>query len=149
MRGSPCPENTRILCRYYKDINNGGSTTDRSLAGLCKAFEVKVGVHQGSALITLLFNLGIDVLTKNIPSPLPRTLLYADDNDTAIHLQEVWTHYLFCLLVFRLHLAPTFHGVSVPLTDTLQLLCVELSSNLNFGQYIESKYLTINAHCWT
>ena len=36
-------------------------------------------------------------------------------------------------------MAPTFRGVSVPLTDRLQFLGVELSANLNFGQYIESK----------
>lgn len=36
-------------------------------------------------------------------------------------------------------LAPTFRNVSVAMTDSLQLLGVELSSNLNFGQYIESK----------
>ena len=36
-------------------------------------------------------------------------------------------------------LTTTFRGISVPLTDSLQLFGVELSSNLNFGQYIESK----------
>ena len=39
----------------------------------------------------------------------------------------------------RIHLSPTFRCVSLLLTDSLQLLGVELSSNLNFGQYIESK----------
>ncbi|CAH2090623.1 unnamed protein product [Euphydryas editha] len=41
-----------------------------------------------------------------------------------------------------LHLAPTFRNVSVEITDFLQLLGVELSSNLNFGQHIESKAKT-------
>ncbi|CAH2096385.1 unnamed protein product [Euphydryas editha] len=41
-----------------------------------------------------------------------------------------------------LHLAPTFRNVSVEITDSLQLLGVELSSNLNFGQHIESKAKT-------
>ena len=31
------------------------------------------------------------------------------------------------------------YNTTVPLTDSLQLLGVELSSKLNFGQYIESK----------
>ena len=39
----------------------------------------------------------------------------------------------------QIHLALKFRCVSVPLTDSLQVLGVELSSNLNFGQYIESK----------
>ena len=46
---------------------------------------------------------------------------------------------LFAAKRSRVHLAPTFRGVSVPLTDSLQLLGVELPSKLNFGQYIESK----------
>ncbi|KAL0878611.1 hypothetical protein ABMA27_003690 [Loxostege sticticalis] len=36
-------------------------------------------------------------------------------------------------------LSPTFRGTSVPVTDTLQLLGIELSSDLNFGTAIESK----------
>lgn len=67
-------------------------TRVRSLAGLSKAFVVKVGGHQGSALSPLLFNL-MDYVTKDIPSPLSWTLLYADDivlaTNTAIYLQEL------------------------------------------------------------
>ncbi|CAH2251936.1 jg13822 [Pararge aegeria aegeria] len=36
-------------------------------------------------------------------------------------------------------LAPTFRGVSVPISDHIELLGVNISSNLNFGKCIESK----------
>ncbi|XP_013181000.1 PREDICTED: uncharacterized protein LOC106127467 [Papilio xuthus] len=36
-------------------------------------------------------------------------------------------------------LAPTFQNVSLEFNDCLQLLGVQISSNLNFGQFIESK----------
>jgi len=40
------------------------------------------------------------------------------------------------------HPAPTFRNEPVPLTDSLQLLGVELTSKINFGPYIESKAKT-------
>ena len=46
---------------------------------------------------------------------------------------------LFSTKRSQIHLAPTFRCVSVPLTDNPQVLSVELSSNRNFRQYIESK----------
>ncbi|GBP42868.1 Retrovirus-related Pol polyprotein from type-2 retrotransposable element R2DM; Endonuclease [Eumeta japonica] len=54
------------------------STRVRSQAGVSKAFEVRVGVHQGSALSPLLFNFVMDYLVKDILSPLPWTILYTD-----------------------------------------------------------------------
>ncbi|XP_063377554.1 uncharacterized protein LOC134664738 [Cydia fagiglandana] len=44
------------------------STQVRSLAGTSNPFEVKVSVHQGSALSPLLFNIVMDYLTKDIQS---------------------------------------------------------------------------------
>ena len=41
---------------------------------------------------------------------------------------------LFSIQRNRIHLPPAFRGVSVPLIDNLQVLGVELSSNLCFGQ---------------
>ncbi|XP_072934923.1 uncharacterized protein [Epargyreus clarus] len=94
----PIPEITTMEVR---DMYNNVSTRVRSLAGLSKAFEVRVGVHQGSALSPLLFNLVMDFLTKDIPAPLPWTILYADDivlaDDSAQQLQDrlnTWTQAL-------------------------------------------------------
>lgn len=46
---------------------------------------------------------------------------------------------LFTAKRSALHLTPTFRGLNVELSGCLDLLGVSLSSNLNFGQYIESK----------
>lgn len=96
MRAQCIPEYYVALVQdMYKRIN----IRVRSLAGLSNSFEVKVGVHQDSALSPLLFNLVMNYLTKDIKSPLPWSMLYADDivlaADTAQHLQETlnsWTY---------------------------------------------------------
>ncbi|XP_063381902.1 uncharacterized protein LOC134668350 [Cydia fagiglandana] len=101
------------------------STRVRSLAGISRAFEVKVGVHQGSVLSPLLFNLVMDYLTRNIPSPLPWTMLYADDivltADTATNLQELlnmWTRAL------------EKHGLRVSRSKTEYLKCPFSRTNI-------------------
>lgn len=43
------------------------------------AQHVGVGVHQGSALSPLLFNLVMVYITSKIQKPTPWSLLYADD----------------------------------------------------------------------
>ena len=54
-------------------------TVVRTDAGLSESFEVKVGLHQGSALSPLLFAAGVDVVSSKARSGLPSELLYADD----------------------------------------------------------------------
>ena len=39
---------------------------------------LKVGMHQGSVLSTLLFSVGMDVVSSEVRSGLPSELLYAD-----------------------------------------------------------------------
>ncbi|KAJ8706683.1 hypothetical protein PYW07_012761 [Mythimna separata] len=55
----------------------------QNLASLSEAFEVKVGVQQGSALSPFLFNIVTDYLTNYIPALIPWTMIYADDTDLA------------------------------------------------------------------
>jgi len=42
-------------------------------------FEVKVGMHQGSALSPLLFMIVMEAISREIRDALPWELLYADD----------------------------------------------------------------------
>ena len=42
-------------------------------------FEVKVGVHQGSVLSSLLFTIVLEALTQHFGCGLPWELLHADD----------------------------------------------------------------------
>ena len=50
----------------------------RFAGGLSEKFEIKVGVHQGSALSPLLFKLVMEEATKSIRKGDPWDLLYAD-----------------------------------------------------------------------
>src|SRR2546425_13079928 len=42
-------------------------------------FEIKVGVHQGSVLSPILFNIIMQAIADNFKNGLPWELLYADD----------------------------------------------------------------------
>ena len=44
-----------------------------------KAFNVRVGVHQGSVLSPLLFIIVLEALSREFREGLPMELLYADD----------------------------------------------------------------------
>ena len=48
-------------------------------ARLSESFEVKVGLHQGSVVSPLLFDVVMDVVSSEGRSGLPSELLYADD----------------------------------------------------------------------
>lgn len=76
LRAQGVPEHYIHLVKdMYRDV----TTKVRSPAGISEEFEVKVGVHQGSALSPLLFNLVMNHLTVQIQRPPPWDILYADD----------------------------------------------------------------------
>jgi len=54
-------------------------TVVRTVYGNSKGFEVKVGMHQGSALRPLLFVIVMEALSREFRVALPWELLYADD----------------------------------------------------------------------
>ena len=62
-----------------KDMYEGSTTTVRTAAENTDPFNVKVGLHQGSALSPLLFAIVIDALTEPIRKETPWNMLYADD----------------------------------------------------------------------
>ncbi|XP_037774885.1 uncharacterized protein LOC119571838 [Penaeus monodon] len=55
------------------------TTRVSSTVGMTEHFKVKVGLHQGSALSPLLFNIVFDVITDNVREEPPWCVLYADD----------------------------------------------------------------------
>ena len=57
----------------------GAKTVVRTVYGNSKGFEVKVGMHQGSALRPLLFVIVMEAISREFRVAVPRELLYADD----------------------------------------------------------------------
>jgi len=57
----------------------GAKTVVRTVRGNTSGFEVKVGMHQGSALSPLLFVIVMEAISRELRVALPWELLYADD----------------------------------------------------------------------
>jgi len=57
----------------------GAKTVVRTVYGNSSGFEVKVGIHQGSALSPLLFVIVVEAMSREFRVALPWELLYADD----------------------------------------------------------------------
>ena len=57
----------------------GAKTVVRTVYGNGNGFEIKVGMHQGSALRPLLFVIVMEALSRDFKVALPSQLLYADD----------------------------------------------------------------------
>ena len=64
----------RIVHDMYDD-----RTAVRCAVGVTEGFEVKVGLHQGSALSPYLFAMVVDRMTDGIREEAPWTMVFADD----------------------------------------------------------------------
>ena len=76
MREKGVPE---VYVRLVQDMYDGVQTQVRSSVGVTKKFTVKVGLHQGSALSPYLFDMIMDVTTKEVKGTPPWCMLFADD----------------------------------------------------------------------
>ena len=68
--------------KVIHDMYDGCTTSVRTLIGSTESFEVKVGLHQGSAqtaLSPLLFITVMDVISKEVGRGPPHAMLFADD----------------------------------------------------------------------
>ena len=61
-----------------KAMNEDATTTVRVNGTESKAFNVRVGVHQGSVLSPLLFIIVLEAFSREFREGLPMELLYAD-----------------------------------------------------------------------
>jgi len=59
--------------------NTGAKIVERTVYGNSNSFEVKVGMHQGSALSPLLFLIAMEALSREFRVALPWEMLYAHD----------------------------------------------------------------------
>ena len=74
LRGVP-----EYLVDCIRDMYHECSTSVVCAAGETENFQVRVGLHQGSALSPFLFVTLMDVLTEDVRLELPWVMLYADD----------------------------------------------------------------------
>ena len=51
----------------------------KSKRGISEHFEVRIGLHQGSALSPFLFIMLVDTISEDVRTELPWELLYSDD----------------------------------------------------------------------
>ena len=65
--------------RLVQDMYEKRKTVVRCAVGTTESFKVKVGLHQGSALIPFLFAMIMDKLTDKVRKEPPWTILFADD----------------------------------------------------------------------
>ena len=65
--------------RIVEDIYDDSITAVRCAVGVTEGFEVKVGLHQGSALSHCLFVMVMDRMTDDIREEAPWTMMFADD----------------------------------------------------------------------
>ena len=65
--------------RAVMSLCEGAKAKVRVGLELSAEFEVKVGVHQGSAFWPLLFAIVVDVFTESVRNGLLSEVLYADD----------------------------------------------------------------------
>ena len=62
-----------------QDMYRGTKTGVKTRCGRMEYFEVKVGLHRGSALSPLLFIIIMDVLAEEARTKPPWAMLFADD----------------------------------------------------------------------
>ena len=65
--------------RIVQDMYDDSTTAVRCALGVTEGFEVKVGLHQGSALILCLFAMVMDRMTDEIREEASWTMMFADD----------------------------------------------------------------------
>jgi len=76
------------LVSTVMSVYTGAKTVVRTVYGNSKGFEVKVGMHQRSALSPLLFVIVMEAISREFRVVLPRELLYADDLAVIAKIEE-------------------------------------------------------------
>ena len=76
MRKRAIPEG---YVKVIQDMYGRTKTRVKTRCGRTEYFEVKVGLHQGSALSPLLFIITMDVLAEEARTKPPWAMLFADD----------------------------------------------------------------------
>ena len=67
-----------VMVRAVMSLYDGAKTRVRMGSAYSEEFKVKVGVHQGSALLPLLFAIVVGIITDKVRWGVANKLLYAD-----------------------------------------------------------------------
>jgi len=79
LQPSASPSDVLHITLAVMSMFSGAKTVVRTVNGNSKGFEVKVGMHQGSALSPLLFVIVMETISREFRVALPWELLNADD----------------------------------------------------------------------
>src|SRR5437899_2975238 len=86
------------MVNVIKSLYEGVKTAVKRNGEESESFEVKVGVHQGSVLSPILFNIVMQAIADNFKKGLPWELLYADDlillAESRLELEERLTEWM-------------------------------------------------------
>ena len=74
-----CMRKSGLAEEYVSIVQYMCTTAVRCAVGVTEVFEVKVGLHQGSALSPCLFAMVMDRMTDEIREEAPWTMMFADD----------------------------------------------------------------------
>jgi len=77
-----------ISAAYRSNVYTGAKTVVRTVYGNSSCFEIKVGMHQGSALSPLLFVIVMEAISREFRVALPWELLYAYDLAVIVETEE-------------------------------------------------------------
>ena len=70
---------SEVIVLAVMSLYDGAKTRVRVGSAYSEEFEVKVGIHQGSVLLLLLFAMVVGVIKENARRGVVNELLYADD----------------------------------------------------------------------
>ena len=121
-------------------------TVVRTAQGQTDPFDIKVGLHQGSALSPFLFIVVMDTISKEFRGRLPWELLFADDlviiAESKEELQEKWLRWQRGMASQGLKVNTGKTEVLVSSRDRKEVHIVD-SSNTRLNQVEQFKYLGV------
>jgi len=82
------------LVSAVMSMYTGAKTVARTVYDNSICFQVKVGMHQGSAMSPLLFVIVMEAISREFRIALPRELLYADDLPIGISINQSINNFL-------------------------------------------------------
>jgi hypothetical protein len=145
-----CLRQRRVPEEYVKiieDMYKNCKTTVVTSAGETEEIEIKVGLHQGSALSPFLFILILDVITEEIQEDAPWSMLFADDlvlcDETITEMEERLEKWRECLegAGLKISRSKTEHLPPSNNSESIRLKLYDSNDNTGLPKTAAFKYL--------